>query len=49
MKMPGLPPPKYVHSPIVNLLYTSGLLHCYMLDESFCHFKGVGSILSFLF
>ena len=31
-----------------NPLYTDRLLHCYMLDESICHFKGVGSILSFL-
>ena len=23
--------------------------HCYMLDESICHFRGVGSILSLLF
>ena len=33
----------------VNQLYTSGLVHCYKLDESICHFRGVGSILSLLF
>ena len=32
-----------------NPLYTSGLFHSYMLDESVCHFRCVGSILSFLF
>ena len=31
-----------------NPLYTGGLCHCYMLDESICHFRGVGSILSLL-
>ena len=30
------------------LLYTGGLFHCHMLDESICHFRGVGSILSLL-
>ena len=30
-------------------LYTDGLLHCYMLDESIRHFRGVGSTLSILF
>ena len=34
---------------IFNLLYTCGLFHCYMLDKSICHFRGVGSILSLLF
>ena len=29
----------------INPLYTGGLFHCYMLDESICHFRGVGSIL----
>ena len=29
--------------------YTGGLFHCYMLDESICHFRGVRSILSLLF
>ena len=34
----------------INPLYTGGLFHRYMLDESICHFRGVGSILSmFLF
>ena len=23
--------------PVVNPLYTNGLFHCYMLDESICH------------
>ena len=32
-----------------NPLYTDGLVHCYMLDEFICHFRGVGSILSPLF
>ena len=32
-----------------NLLYTGGLFHCYMLEESVCQFRGVGSILSLLF
>ena len=30
----------------VNPLYTGRLFHCCMLDESICHFRGVGSILS---
>ena len=30
-------------------LYTNRLFHCYMLDESICYFKGIGSILSLLF
>ena len=29
-------------------LHTGGLLHCYMLDKSICHFRGVGSILLLL-
>ena len=29
-------------------LYTCSLFHWYMLDKSICHFRGVGSILSFL-
>ena len=33
----------------VNPQYTGGLFHCYMLDESICHFTGVRSILSLLF
>ena len=32
-----------------NPLYIGGIFHCYMLDESDCHFRGVGSILSLLF
>ena len=31
-----------------NPLYTGGLFHCYMLDESICQFRGVGSILPLL-
>ena len=33
----------------VNPLYTDGLFHYYMLDESICHLRGVKSILSLLF
>ena len=33
----------------VKPLYTVGLFHCYMLDESICHFRGVRSILLLLF
>ena len=29
-------------------LLTGGLIHYYLLDESFCHFRGVGSILSLI-
>ena len=32
-----------------NPLYTGRLFHCYMLDESICHFRGVRSILLLLF
>ena len=32
----------------VNPLYTGRLFHCYMLDESLCHFRGVRSTLSLL-
>ena len=28
-----------------NPKYTGKFCHCYMLDESICHFRGVGSIL----
>ena len=28
----------------INPLYTGGLFHCYKLDKSICHFRGVGSI-----
>ena len=30
-----------------NPLYSSGLSHSYILDESICHFRGVGSIYRF--
>ena len=33
----------------VNPLYTGRLFHCYMLDESIAHFRGVRTILSLLF
>ena len=33
----------------VNPLYTGRLFYCYMLDKSFCHFRGVRSVLSLLF
>ena len=33
----------------LNLLYTDRLFHCYMLDKSSWHFRGVRSILSLLF
>ena len=36
-------------SRIFDPLYTGGLFHCHMLDESICHFRGVGTILSLLF
>ena len=32
-----------------NPLYSGGLFHCYMLDESHLSFRGVRSILSLLF
>ena len=32
-----------------NPLFTGGLFHCYMVVESICHFKGIGSILLLLF
>ena len=34
---------------VINPLYIVSLFHCCMLDESICHFRGVGYILSFLF
>ena len=34
---------------LINPLYTGGLFDCCMLDESICHFRGIGSILSLLF
>ena len=33
----------------LNPLYTGGLFHCYMVDESICHFRGVRSLLLLLF
>ena len=38
-----------VPSLVLKPLYTDRLFHCYMLGESICHFRGVGSILSLLF
>ena len=32
-----------------NPLYIGRVVHCYMLDESICHFRGAESILSLLF
>ena len=29
-------------------MYSGGLFHCYILDESICHFRVVGSTLSLL-
>ena len=34
---------------MLNPLYIDGLFHCYMLDESIHHFRGVWSILSLSF
>ena len=31
---------------LFNPLYTVVIFHCYMLDESICHFRNRGSILS---
>ena len=33
----------------LNPFYTGRLFHCYLLDESTCHFRDVGSIMSLLF
>ena len=33
----------------IDPLYTGRLFHSFSLDESICHFRGVGSILSLLF
>ena len=38
-----------VSSFVFKPLYTDRLFYCYMLDESICHFRDVGSILSLLF
>ena len=35
--------------PFINLWYTGGLFHSYMLDKSICHYRSVGSIVSLLF
>ena len=35
--------------PVFDPLYTGRLFHCYSLDESICHFRSVGSVLSLLF
>ena len=32
----------------LNILYTGGIFHCYMLDPSIYHFRGVESMLSLL-
>ena len=32
-----------------NPMYTGRLFHCHMLDESICHCRGIGSMLSLLF
>ena len=42
----GVPSP---WGPTLNPLYTGGLYHCYMLDESICHFRGVRAIFGFYF
>ena len=34
---------------VFNPLCTGGLFHCYMLDESICHFWGIRFILLLLF
>ena len=39
-------PPMTLSHKVIILLYTGRLFHCYMFDESICHFRGVGSILS---
>ena len=33
----------------LNPLYTGGRFHFYIWDESICHFRGVGSVLSLSF
>ena len=40
VEMPELPPLK-VYLFTFNPLYSCGLFHCYMLDESICQFRGV--------
>ena len=34
---------------LISPLYTGGFFHCFMLDESICHFRSIRSILSLLF
>ena len=34
---------------VINPSYTGGLFYCYIMDESNCHFMGIGSLLSLLF
>ena len=41
-------PPSFSKQEYVNSLYSGGLFHCYMLVESICHFRGVGSNLLLL-
>ena len=41
--------PPYNSETVFNPLYTGRLFHCYMLEESICHFRGVRSTLSLLF
>ena len=38
-----------MHPSSLTPLYTGGFFHCYMLKESICHFRGIGSILSLSF
>ena len=45
----GAPSHMYVENDNASPLYTGRLFHSYMLDESICNFRGVGSILSLLF
>ena len=34
---------------LLTIVFTGKLFHCYMLDKSICHFRGVGSGLLLLF
>ena len=34
----------FLRQVVINTLYTGRLFHCYMSDESICHFRGVASI-----
>ena len=40
---------QFIYHITFNQFYTGGLFHCYMLDESICHFRGVGFFLWHLF